>query len=56
MNNGLYEFPGSFPTASADACETLLLLPITKVSKVYLGLRVNLLDSISALFASESFL
>ena len=40
-NKGLYDFPGSFPTANAAACANLLLFPTTKVSKVYFGFNVE---------------
>ena len=38
-NKGLYALAGDSATATHAACANLLLLPITKVSKVYLGFK-----------------
>ena len=40
MNSGLYARAGASATATADACAKRFDAPITKVSKVYLGLRL----------------
>ena len=54
MNRGLYFPPGFSATAFAAAATNWLLLPTTKLSKVYFGLKLEDVSSVDASSCSVS--
>jgi O-antigen ligase len=56
INNGLYAFAGDSATAREAAWANLLLLPITKESKVYFGFNVAGISSLTVTTLLVSFL